>query len=82
MELLSSKFNGDGRYRVMMLGNFQCGSFLIICIIAGQGPSVLAVGVGGGGLDFFSPLIIPPKQLINQIQVELQWLDHLWAHEN
>ena len=34
--------------------NFQCQGVLLIWIIVGQGPIVLAVGAGGGGLDIFS----------------------------
>ena len=34
--------------------NFQYQSVLLIWIIVGQGPTVLAVGAGGGGLDIFS----------------------------
>ena len=33
--------------------NFQCRGVLLIWIIVGQGPIVLAVGAGGGCLDFF-----------------------------
>ena len=36
--------------------NFQCRGVLLIWIIVGQGPIVLAVGAGGGCLDIF-PLI-------------------------
>ena len=34
--------------------NFQCRGVLLIWIILGQGPTVLAVGAGGGCLDIFS----------------------------
>ena len=34
--------------------NFQCWGVLLIWIIVGQGPIVLAVGAGGGSLDIFS----------------------------
>ena len=34
--------------------NFQCRSVLFIWIRVGQGPTVLAVGAGGGCLDTFS----------------------------
>ena len=34
--------------------NFQCRGVLLIWIIVGQGPIVLAVGAGGGCLDIFS----------------------------
>ena len=33
--------------------NFQCRGILLIWIIVGQGPTALAVGAGGGCLDFF-----------------------------
>ena len=33
---------------------FQCQDVLLIWIIVGQGPTVLAVGAGGGCLDIFS----------------------------
>ena len=34
--------------------NFQCWGILLIWIIVGQGPIVLAVDAGGGYLDMFS----------------------------
>ena len=34
--------------------NFQCRGVLLIRIIVGQGPIVLAVGAGGGCMDIFS----------------------------
>ena len=34
--------------------NFQCRGVLLIWIIVGQGPTVLAVGAGGGCFDIFS----------------------------
>ena len=34
--------------------NFQCRGALLIWIIVGQGPTVLAVSAVGGGLDIFS----------------------------
>ena len=34
--------------------NFQCRGVLLIWIMVGQGPIVLAVGAGGGCLDIFS----------------------------
>ena len=37
----------------MVLGNFQCWGVLLIWIIVGQGPTVPAVGAGGGCLDIF-----------------------------
>ena len=33
--------------------NFQCRGVLLICIRVGQGPTALALGAGGGWLDFF-----------------------------
>ena len=38
--------------------NFQCWGVLLIWISIGQGPTALAVGAGGGGLDFFLSSII------------------------
>ena len=38
--------------------NFQCRGVLLILIRVGQGPTVLAVGAGGGCLDIFS-LVYP-----------------------
>ena len=45
--------------------NFQCRGVLLIWIIVGQGPTVLAVGAGGGCFDIFSlvyqiSLLSPP----------------------
>ena len=34
--------------------NFQCWGVLLLWMIVGQGPIVLAVGAGGGCLDIFS----------------------------
>ena len=34
--------------------NFQCRGVLLIWVGVGQGPTALAVGAGGGCLDFFS----------------------------
>ena len=34
--------------------NFQCRGVLLIWIMVGQGPTVLAVGAGGDCLDIFS----------------------------
>ena len=34
--------------------NFQYRGVLLIWIIVGQGPTALAVGAGGGGLDIFT----------------------------
>ena len=33
--------------------NFQCRGVLLIWVMVGQGPTVLAVGAGGGCLDIF-----------------------------
>ena len=41
-------WSDDGAGQLTVLG------ILLIWLILGQGPSVLAVGVGGGGLDIFS----------------------------
>ena len=40
--------------------NFQCRGLLLIWIIVGQGPTVLAVGAGGGCLDIFKLSIFSP----------------------
>ena len=42
----------------MVLGKLQCRGVLLVWKIVGQGPTVLAVDAGGGGLDIFS-LIYP-----------------------
>ena len=39
-----------------MLDNFQCRDVLLIRTREGQGPTLLAVGLGGGCLDIFSRL--------------------------
>ena len=39
---------------MMVLGSFQCRGILLIRIIVGQGPTVLAVGGGGSHLGIFS----------------------------
>ena len=36
--------------------NFQCRGVLLVWIRVGQGPTALAVGAGGGCLDFYSHL--------------------------
>ena len=38
----------------MVLHNFQCSGILLIWIIVEQGPTVLAVGVGGGCFNILS----------------------------
>ena len=45
---------GGGRVERWCWVNFQCRGVLLTCIIVGQGPTALAVGAGGGGLDIFS----------------------------
>ena len=49
-------FMGGGRVVRRCWVNFQCWGVLLLWNIRGQGPIVLAVGAGGGGLDIF-PLI-------------------------
>ena len=53
-----SAFNvGDGRVVRWCWVHFQCRVVLLIWLIGGQGPTVLAVGADGGCLDiFFSQL--------------------------
>ena len=57
LSFLSSFSNslGDGGGRVVRRCwvNFQCRGVLLTWITVGQGPIVLAVGAGGGCLDFF-----------------------------
>ena len=48
---------GGGRVVRWCWVNFQCRGVLLILIIAGQGPTALAVGAGGGCLDIFSLII-------------------------
>ena len=52
MELL-----GLGRVVRWCWVNFQCRGVLLLWMIVGQGPTVLAVGAGGGRLDIFSLVI-------------------------
>ena len=49
-----SLYVGGGRVVQWCWANFQCRGVLLIWIRVGQGPSVLAVGAGGGCLDIFS----------------------------
>ena len=49
---------GNGRVVRWCWVNFQYWGVLLIWIGVGQGPIVLAVGAGGGGLDIFT-LIYP-----------------------
>ena len=49
-----SESGGGGRVVRWWWVNFQCRGVLLIWIIVGQGPTALAVGAGGGGLDIFS----------------------------
>ena len=54
-KLASSFSNEEGRSVVRRCWvNFQCWGVLLIRIIVGQGPVVLAVGAGWGCLDIFS----------------------------
>ena len=46
--------DGGGRVVRRCWVNFQCRGVLLTWITVGQGPIVLAVGAGGGCLDFFS----------------------------
>ena len=53
--------------------NFQCRGVLLIRIIEGQGPIVLAVGAGGGCLDiFFSHLSLIVSFSLSQGDVPIQ----------
>ena len=45
---------GGGRVVQRCWVNFQCRGVLLIWIIVGQGPIVLAIGADGGCLDIFS----------------------------
>ena len=54
MILYGSVEEGGGRVVRWCWVNFQCWGVLLIWIIVGQGPIVLAVGAGGGCLDIFS----------------------------
>ena len=45
---------GGGRVERICWVNFQCWDVLLVWMIVGQGPIVLAIGAGGGGLDIFS----------------------------
>ena len=49
---------GDGRVVRRCWVNFQCRGVLLIWLIVGQGPTVLAVGGGGCCLDIFLSSII------------------------
>ena len=53
-DLTQSDTARGGRVVLKRWVNFQCCSVLLIWIIVGQGPIVLAVGAGGGCLDIFS----------------------------
>ena len=46
--------SGGGRVERRCWVNFQCRGVLLVWLIVGQGPTALAVGAGGGGLDIFS----------------------------
>ena len=49
---------GGGRVVRRCWVKCQCRGVLLIWIIVGQGPIALAVGAGGGCLDFFSPVYL------------------------
>ena len=52
--VFASYSNGSGRMERRCWVNFQCWGVLLVWMIVGQGPIVLAVGAGGGCLDIFS----------------------------
>ena len=52
--LLTSFIAGGGRVVWWWWVNFQSRGVLLVWKIVGQGPTVLAVGAGGGGLHIFS----------------------------
>ena len=54
LRVLAFIFLWDGRVVRRCWVNFRCWGVLLIWIILGQGPIVLAVGAGGGCLDSFS----------------------------
>ena len=56
--MFASLDEGGGQVVRRSWVNFQCRGVLLIWIIVGQGPTALAVGAGGGGLDIFT-LIYP-----------------------
>ena len=63
--MLHSSTAGGGRVVRRYWENFQCWGVLLIWIIVGQGPIVLALGAGGGCLDIFSsPEPKAPGELI------------------
>ena len=45
--------SGGGRVVLWSGVNFQCRGVLLIWVRAGQGPTALAMGAGGGCLDIF-----------------------------
>ena len=53
MDIFSNQ-GGGGRVVRWYWVNFQCRGVLLISMIVGQGPTVLAVGAGGGCLDIFT----------------------------
>ena len=60
-----------------MICNFQCRRVLLIWIIVGQSPTVLAVGARGGCVDIFSLLCRPsffPSRGDGSIQNEIHVL--------
>ena len=50
----SERKAAGGRVERRCWVNFQCRGVLLVWMIVGQGPTALAVGAGGGGLDIFS----------------------------
>ena len=62
--------------------NFRCWGVLLILIIVGQGPNVLAVGVGGGCLDIFflssiiSVFFLPLSGRLSDIDFLLRVISH------
>ena len=57
--------------RVVVLGNFQCQGILLIWTIEGQGPIVLAIGVGWGCVEFFSLICLLFSFSFSQIETEI-----------
>ena len=56
--MLMSDADGGGRVVRWCRVNFQCRGVLLIWIRVEQGPTVLAVGAGGGCLDIFFSSIV------------------------
>ena len=53
--------------------NLQCRSVLLICILVGQGSTVLAVGPGGSCLDIFSLVSFLSPSLLETAQCRLKY---------